>query len=98
MVGKRKGEGGLEKDLSDERERTKGSNHGGRLEVPSESGGSEVSGSPEVQGAGESNAGNTVQGTADPADLGLVDAKVRGDGAEQTLFNEDLVGVLGVGG
>lgn len=98
VVGERKGNGGLEENLSHERESTHGGNHGGRFEVPAESGRGEVGSSPEVQGAGESDTSDTVQGTADPADLGLVDGKVRGDRALKTLLDEDLAGVLGVGG
>jgi hypothetical protein len=98
VVGERKGKGRLEEDLGRKRKSTHGSDHGGRLEVPTESGGDEVGSSPKVQGTGESDTGDTVQGTADPADLGLVDGKVRGDRAGKTLLNEDLAGVLGVRG
>jgi hypothetical protein len=98
VVGERKGQGGLEEDLGRERKSAHGSDHGGRFEMPTKSGGGEVSGSPNVQGAGESNTGDTVQGTADPADLGLVDSEVRSDRAVKALLNEDLAGVLGVRG
>lgn len=97
VVGERKGEGGLEEDLGRERESTEGSNHGGGLEVPSEGGGCKVGSGPEVEGAGESAAGDTVQGTTDPGDLGLVDGQVGSDRATETLLNQDLLGVLGVG-
>jgi hypothetical protein len=73
VVGERKGQGGLEEDLGRERKSAHGGNHRGRFEVPTESGGGEVGGSPNVQGAGESYTSDTVQGTSDPADLGLVD-------------------------
>jgi hypothetical protein len=39
-----------------------------------------------------------VEGGADPADLGAVDGQVRRDGAVQALLDQDLGGVLGVGG
>lgn len=98
VVGERKGQSGLEEDLSHERESTHGGDHGGRFEMPAESGGDEVGSSPEVQGAGESDTSDTVQRTADPADLGLVDGKVRGDRALKTLLDEELAGVLSVRG
>lgn len=98
MVGERKGKGGLEEDLGHEREGTHGGDHGGRFEVQAESGGDEVGSSPNVQGAGESDTSDSVQGTADPADLGPVDGKVRGDRALKTLLNEDLAGVFGLRG
>lgn len=98
VVSERKSQGGLEENLGGDRQSSHGSDHRGRLDMPTESGGDEIGGSPEVQRAGESDAGDTVQGTADPADLGLVDSKVRSDRAVKTLLNEDLVGVLGIGG
>ena len=66
--------------------------------MPTESRGGEVGGGPEVKGAGESDTSDTVQGTADPADLGLVDAEVRSDRAVKTLLNEDLAVIVGVRG
>ena len=98
VVGERKGQGSLEEDLGSEGEGTHGSDHGGRLEVPTESGRGKVGSSPKVQGAGESHTSDTVEGTADPADLGPVDAKMRGNRAAKTLLNENPVGVLGVRG
>lgn len=97
MVGERKGENGLEDDLGRDGESAERSDHGGRLKVPSEGGGGKVGSGPEVEGAGESEAGDTVQGTADPGDLGLVDGKVGSDRATETLLDEDLAVVRGVG-
>lgn len=98
VVGERKGKGALEKDLSHERKSTERSDHCGRLEMPSESGGGEVSGGPEIEGAREGAAGDTVQRTTDPGDLGLVDRKVGSDGAAKTLLDKNLARVLGVRG
>lgn len=97
VVGERKGQGSLEENLGGEREGTHGSNHGGRLKVPTESGGGKVGSSPEVERAGESDTADTVQGTADPADLGLVDGEMRSNRAGKTLLDEDLFGLLSVG-
>lgn len=98
VVGKGESHGGLEGNLGGEGESTEGGHHGGRLQVPAERGRGEVSGSPQVEGAGECDAGNTVQGRANPGDLGLVDGKVRGNRTVQALLSQDLGGVLGVGG
>ena len=98
VVGERKGESGLEQDLGSDGESAHGSHHGGRLQVPAEDGRGEVCGSPQVERAGEDNAGDTVQGTADPADLGLVDGKVGGHRAIQALLSQDLSWVFGVRG
>lgn len=65
--------------------------------MPAESGRGEVCGRPQVETAGEGDAGDTVQGTADPAHLGTVDGKVGGNGAVQALLGQDLGWVLGVG-
>jgi hypothetical protein len=97
VVGEGEGEGALEEDLGKDGHGTHGSSHGGRLEMPSESGGDEISGGPEVEGAGEGDTSDTVQRGANPANLGLVDGKVGSDGAAETLLNEDLGWVLGVG-
>lgn len=95
VVGEGEGHGGLEEDLGGDGESTHSGNHGGRLKVPAESGRGEVCGGPEVERAGESDTANTVQGGADPADLGAVDGQVGRDGAVQALLDQDLGGVLG---
>lgn len=97
VVGEGKGQGGLDGDLGGQGESTHGSNHGGGLEVPAEGGRGEVCGGPKVESAGEGETGDTVQGTADPADLGTVDGQVRSDGAVQALLGQDLGRVLSVG-
>lgn len=66
--------------------------------MPAESGRGKVGGGPQVEGAGEGDAGDTVQGRADPADLGLVDGQVRGDGTVQALLSQNVGGALGVFG
>lgn len=98
VVGEGEGHGSLEENLSSDGESTHGGNHGGGLEVPAESGRGEVCGGPQVERAGEGDTSDTVQGGADPADLGAVDAQVRRDGAGQALLDQDLGGVLSVGG
>lgn len=66
--------------------------------MPAESGRGKVSGGPEVEGAGEGDTGDTVQGRANPADLGLVDGQVRSDGTVQTLLSQDVGRAFGIGG
>lgn len=95
VVGERHGHGSLEEDLGEDREGTEGGNGGGRAEVPAEHGRSEVGSRIEVEAAGQGDTGDTVQTTADPGDLGLVDGKVGSDGAAQTLLSKELVGVGG---
>lgn len=98
VVGEGEGQGGLEQNLGSDGKSTHGSNHGGRLQVPAEGGRGEVGSGPQVESTGEGNTGDTVQGGTDPADLGLVDAQVRGDRAVQALLSQDLGRVLSVGG
>lgn len=83
-----RGKGGPSSDSRD---------HGLRLEVPSERGRGKVCEAEEVEGPGEHDAADTVQGAAIPGDLRAVDGQVRGDGALETLLGEDLGGVAGRG-
>lgn len=66
--------------------------------MPAKSGRGEVSGSPKVEGAGEGDAADTVQGRANPTNLGLVNGKVGSNRTVQALLNQDLGRVLCVGG
>jgi len=97
VVGEGKGQSGLEEDLGGQRESAHGSNHGGGLQVPSESRRGEVCGGPQIESAGEGDTGDTVQGTTNPADLGTVDAQVGRNGTVQALLGQDRVRVLSVG-
>jgi hypothetical protein len=67
-----------------------GSDHGLRLEVPSGVRGGKVGEAKQVEGAREDNAGDTVKTRGVPGDLRLVDGKMRGDGALESLFGEDV--------
>lgn len=67
--------------------------------MPTEQRGGKVCGCEKVEGARQSNAGDTVSTRSNPGDLGTVDGQVRGNGAVQALLGEDLGGVgLGCGG
>lgn len=66
--------------------------------MPAEERGDEVCRRKDVKAAGQSNAGDTVEGATDPGDLGAIDREVRGDGTVQTLLGKDLGGIRGVGG
>jgi hypothetical protein len=68
------------------------SDHGLCLHVPSSDWCGEVGETEEVQRARENDAGDTVKTGCVPGDLGLVDCEMRGDGALEALFGEDLVG------
>lgn len=98
VVGERQGQGGLQEDLGSDGESGHSSNHGGRLKVQAKSRGGEVGSGPQVEGTGQGDTGDTVQGGADPADLGLVDSQMGGDRAVQALLSQDLGRVLLVGG
>lgn len=98
VVGEWESHGPLESDLGEQGQSTESSGHGGRLQVPAEQRGGEVSGGPEIEAAGQGNAGETVGTAANPGDLGLVDRQMGGDGAVQTLLGEVLGGVFRVGG
>lgn len=98
VVGERQSHDRLQKNLGGNGERTEGGGNRGRLQVPAEQGRSEVCSRPQVQGAGEGDARDAVQRTADPSDLGLVDGQVRGDGTVQALLGQDLGRVFGIGG
>jgi hypothetical protein len=65
--------------------------------VPSSVRSDEVGDSKQVEGAGQGNAGDTVETRGDPGDLRLVDGEVGRDGAVDALLDENLLG-LGFGG
>lgn len=98
VVGERQGQGSLEGNLGGNGESTHGSDHRGRLQVPADGGREQVCGSPQVERTGHDDAGDTVQGGADPADLGLVDSQMGGDRAVETLLGEKGGRVLVVRG
>lgn len=98
VVGEREGQSSLESNLGGNRKSTHGGNHRGGLKVPANGGREQVCGSPQVKRAGHDNAGDTVQGGADPTDLGLIDSQMGRDGAVETLLGQKGGWVLGVGG
>lgn len=71
--------------------------HGLGLQMPSRVRRSEVGEAEEVESGGQSDAGDAVQGRGVPGDLRLVDGEMRGDGALDALFGEDL-SAFGLGG
>jgi hypothetical protein len=97
VVEERERKEGLETHLDCQRPRRDSRNHRLRLHVPSGDRGCEVSETKEVQRAGENDGGQTVEARAVPGDLRLVDGEMRGDGALEALFGENLGG-FGFGG
>lgn len=91
-------EGTLEEDLGGDGESGESGGQGGRLEVPAEQGGSEVSSGEEIHTTGEGETGDTVESGGVPGDLGTVDGQVGRDGAVETLLRKDLGGIFRVGG
>lgn len=87
-------DGGLSGDLRNERPAGDGRDHGGSLKVPSEGGSGEVCEAEEVESTAQSDTGDTGEGREDPGDLGLVDGKMRGDGALLALLDENLLGLV----
>lgn len=67
-----------------------------RLEMPSRGRSNQICKAEEVKGAREDDARDTMQRGSDPGDLRLVDGEMGGDGAGETLLDED--GVLERGG
>lgn len=98
VVGERQGHGSLQGNLGDNRESGESGGGGGRAQIPTEHGRGEVGRGIEVETSGQRNTGDTVDTTADPCDLGTVDAKVGRDRAVETLLGEELGRVGGVGG
>lgn len=84
------GNGKLGRGLSPQRPCCDGGNDGSALEVPAKSGRCEVCESEEVETAAEKDTRDTVETGCVPGDLGLVDGKMRGDGAVDALLREDL--------
>jgi hypothetical protein len=97
VVKERPSKEALNSDLDSHGPSSHSSHHALRLKVPSGVRGSEVGEAEEVEGSGEDNGGHTIQGRAVPCDLRLVDGEMRGDGAVEALFGEDLDG-FGFGG
>jgi hypothetical protein len=60
--------------------------------VPSGDWGREVRKAEEVEGSRENDGGQAVEARAVPGDLRFVDGEMRGDGAMEALFGEDLFG------
>lgn len=59
--------------------------------MPSEGRSGKVRNAEEIEAAAEDDSGDTVDGRRVPSDLGAVDGEVGGDGAAETLFDEDFV-------
>jgi hypothetical protein len=92
------GQAEFDKDLGQQWQSTKRSRDRCGFKVPADDGGNQVSGCVDVESARGDRAGNTVQGTGVPGDLGAVDGQVRSDGPVQTLLRKDLGRVDCVGG
>lgn len=97
VVGEWRSSDKLDADLGRDRKGSEGGRDGGRLEVETQERGGGVGGEVGVEGAGEGNASDAVEGGHDPGELGLVDAEMGRDGAAETLGGENLV-ALGLGG
>lgn len=97
VVSERQRNSDLGEDLKGQRPSGEAGGDGGALEVPADGGRDQVCGAEDVEGAGESDTGDAVEGTAVPGDLRLVDAEMGRDGAVQALLCEDGVGCLGFG-
>lgn len=80
----------LEANLNSKRPSSNGSHHRLRLEVPASVRSNEVGYAEEVERSGENDGGQAVETRGVPGDLRLVDGEMRGDGAVETLFGEDL--------
>lgn len=96
VEGEGKRYGRLQKDLGDERESSKCSGQRGRLEMPAQSGSSEVGNREEIQRTRQDETGVTVQSTENPGDLRTVDGEVRRNGAVKTLLGEKLGWIRGL--
>lgn len=90
VVEEREREEGLEASFCQEWPSSDGRDHRLCLEMPSERRSGEIYEAEEVERAAEGDGCETVETTAVPGDLRLVDGQVRGDGAEGALFCEDL--------
>lgn len=97
VVGEGESHDGLEQDLGGDGESTKGSDHGGRLQVPAKGRRCEIGGGPEVERTGEGDTADTVEGGHDPANLRTVDGQVGRNRSVQTLLGQYLVRIGSVG-
>lgn len=94
VVGERKRNSGLRKNLERQRPGGEAGGNDGALEVPADGRRDQVCGAEDVEGSREGDAGDAVEGGAVPGDLRLVDAEMGCDGAVQALLCEDLVAGL----
>jgi hypothetical protein len=90
VVEKRERKEGLEAHLDRQRPRRHRRNHRLRLH-------GQVREAEQVERSGENDGGQAVEAGTVPGDLRLIDGEMRGDGALETLFGEDLGG-FGLGG
>lgn len=98
VVDKWESHGALESGLGEERQCAERRGQRGGLEVPTEQGRGKVRGCEKVEAARQSNTGETVGSAANPGDLRLVDGKVGGNRAVQTLLGKDLGRIRSIGG
>jgi len=82
----------FDSDLDSGRPCSDGGDHRLRLEMPASVWRCEVGESPQVEGSGNDDGGQTVKARGVPGDLRLVDGQMRGDGAVDTLLDEDFMG------
>lgn len=88
----------FDEDLGQQWQSAKRSRNRCGFQVPADDGGNKVGGGEHVESARGDRAGDTVQGTGVPGNLGAVDGQVRSDGAVQALLRENLGRVGGVCG
>jgi len=62
--------------------------------MPAEEGCDEVGGAEDVEGSGQSDAGEAVEAGKNPRYLGLVNAEMGGDGAVAALGGEDAISLV----
>lgn len=92
VEGKGEAEGELEAALDEKGQASEGGGDAGALDVKTDEGGGDVRGHVDVEGAGKRAAGDSGPGGgAEPCLFDLVDAQVGGDGAVQSLVDENLL-------
>ncbi|GFF24973.1 hypothetical protein IFM61606_09307 [Aspergillus udagawae] len=92
MDGEGPGDGRLEEDLGDYRQRAKGRDEGGRGQIQTEPGSHQVGGAEEIQAAGKEKSRVSLQGGADRVDLPFIDGQMGRHGPPEALTSEFFLG------